>query len=252
MSVHKLVVLFSESKKLELESLNRVLNKDTSPIQAKSDVNFLWYYNERFGLFHIVIDKDFVKAKQHFFLCGQIDEYLIINHDSRVLDYGINHLSYALLSDCNELIYRYAFLQHTHYREMIENGMSTPMYALQCIIKEDWPQLQWAIEIIKNKTLKKNKALEPDLNFYEGMLLRNKVQIEDSLKQLIKDHKKRNKAHPLIGEFISHPALGYAKLAWMKGIEAVVDSSLVPKELLPVRPNENYEDTYGFLRGKGN
>lgn len=60
-------------------------------------------------------------------------------------------------------------------------------------------------------------------------------------------HKLRNKHNLLLNEFISHPALGYAKLAWLKGIEVEVESSLVPKELLPVQPLGRYINEYAFL-----
>ena len=49
-------------------------------------------------------------------------------------------------------------------------------------------------------------------------------------------------------EYISIPALGYAKLAWLKGMEIEIDHPLIPKELLPYRPLENYVDSYGFLK----
>ena len=44
------------------------------------------------------------------------------------------------------------------------------------------------------------------------------------------------------------PALGYAKLAWLSGIEVDIDSPLVPKELLPLQSNEKYDDSYDFLK----
>ena len=60
-------------------------------------------------------------------------------------------------------------------------------------------------------------------------------------------HNIRNKHNILLNEFISHPALGYAKLAWLKGIEVEIDNPLVPKELLPFKPLENYLNEYAFL-----
>jgi len=69
------------------------------------------------------------------------------------------------------------------------------------------------------------------------------------LDQLVapKMHAKRNE-YKLLAEYLSFPALGYAKLAWQKGLQVTVDSPLVPKELLPVVPRESYEDSsYDFL-----
>jgi hypothetical protein len=60
-------------------------------------------------------------------------------------------------------------------------------------------------------------------------------------------HTKRND-YKLFAEYLSFPALGYAKLAWQKGLPVEVNSPLVPKEFLPVLPRESYEDTsYDFL-----
>lgn len=52
----------------------------------------------------------------------------------------------------------------------------------------------------------------------------------------------------IAAEYISTPALGYTKLAWLKGMEIEIDHPLIPKELLPCRPLEKYEDTYDFLK----
>lgn len=43
------------------------------------------------------------------------------------------------------------------------------------------------------------------------------------------------------------PALGYAKLAWILGMEVEIKSKLIPKALLPVLPLEKYEVPYDFL-----
>jgi hypothetical protein len=248
MSIQRLKELQNQSKENESTSLSRINNKETVLVQIKSDVNFLWYYNERFLLHSFFVDENILLAKQHCYTCGLLDEYAINKFDSRILDYGIDHISYAMLSDNKELIQRYANLSHTHYMELVENGQSTPMYAIQCIIKEDWEQLKWALDILDKKRLAKNKTLMPDREFYEGMMNSDKQQIEKALAQLIKDHKKRNKNKELINEFVSHPALGYAKLAWLKGVEVEVNSPLVPKELLSVKPLDNYEIPYEFLK----
>jgi hypothetical protein len=44
------------------------------------------------------------------------------------------------------------------------------------------------------------------------------------------------------------PALGYAKLAWQKGLEVEINNPLVPKEPLQVKPLDKYVDSYDFLK----
>ncbi len=73
------------------------------------------------------------------------------------------------------------------------------------------------------------------------------MKVKSSIQQLLKDHKKRNRQMGIAAEYISTPALGYAKLAWLKGMEVDIDHPFVPKELLPFRPLDKYENRYSFL-----
>lgn len=208
-----------------------------------------WYDHERFALKSFFIDKSIKQAKQHFYTCGRLDEFAITKYDEKILDYGINHLSYALLSDNEALIKRYANLRHSNYEAMIKGGGTAPMYILQCIIKDDWREYERVMPIMKIKTVKKFK-MEMDAAYYEALAERNQSKLEEILSEFVTPnvHKQRNKAHELINEFISHPAIGYAKLAWLKGIEVKINSPLVPSDLLPVKPNETYQDDYDFLK----
>ncbi len=209
----------------------------------------LWYEEEKKALHSFFIDNNLTSTKQHFFSCGIIDEFEITRLDQPILDYGINHLSYALLSDSDDLIHKYANLTHSYYDKSIKNGTATPTYILQCIIKSDWVNFKGAMEIMKTKTLKKYPAMYLDIQVFEGIAERDKTKIENALAEFVtpKIHKQRNKHHILLNEFISHPALGYAKLAWLKGIQVEVDSPLVPLELLPVKPLSMYVNEYEFL-----
>jgi hypothetical protein len=62
-----------------------------------------------------------------------------------------------------------------------------------------------------------------------------------------KEHRRRSKHDMLINQFISYYGLCYAKLAWLKGIPVEVNSPLVPKELLPVKPLGSYRDEFEFF-----
>lgn len=210
---------------------------------------FLWYEYEKLALKAFFIDNNIKKAKQYFYNCGKLDEFLIVKFDSKILDYGINHLTYALLSDNEDLVETYSNLHHSNYDAMIKSGGTTPVYILQCLIKDNWSEFERMMPIMKSKTVKKFK-MELDALYFEALAERNKGKIEEILIELVspKIHKQRNKIHELVNEFISHPALGYAKLAWRKGIEVEVKSELVPRELLPIKPLDKYEVQYDFLK----
>ncbi|MES2807082.1 MAG: immunity 49 family protein [Bacteroidota bacterium] len=225
-----------------------MLEKIKKNVQASSYLTFLQNYLLLNALSETFLKNNYANAKQYFYTYGLVDEYLINKFDERTLDYGIDHLSYVLLSDNIHLIQRYADLSHSSYKPMVEKGHSTPLYVLQRIMADDWDNVKRGIAIMDEKTLKKNKPLKPDRDFYESLLNKDADSAKAAIYQLLKDHKKRNKYKPLINEFISTPALGYTKLAWLKGMELDIDHPLVPKELLPFKPLDKYEVAYDFLK----
>jgi hypothetical protein len=109
------------------------------------------------------------------------------------------------------------------------------------------------LNIIETKTLKslpkKEEGLKDDYEFYKALHNSDKAKMEELLEKFTspKIHKKRND-NPILNQYISLPALGYAKLAWRKGIEVKINSPLIPVELLPIKPNDTYEIPYFFLK----
>jgi hypothetical protein len=225
-----------------------ILDRIKNYIQVASNLTFLQNYLLLSALAESFLKNNYANAKQYFYNYGLVDEYAITKFDARILDAGIGPLSYTLLSDNINLRQRYANLSHSSYNYMVEKGYSTPIYVLQRIIADDWENVKRGIAIMDEKTLKRNKPLKPDRDFYEAILNKNAEGATKAIYQLLKDHKKRNKYYPLINEFISIPALGYTKLAWLKGMELDIDHPLVPKELLPFKPLDKYEVAYDFLK----
>jgi Immunity protein 49 len=226
-------------------------NSERNIIDRQKGISVIWQYYEVLGLNCCFTDNDILAAKQHFYTCGMLDVVGISQYDSPILDYGINHLSYALLSDCGPLIQRYATVGHSHYERTIEMGNSTACYVLQCLIKEDWAGYERGMDLMRTKALKKYPNMHLDISLYESIAEKDKAKAEAVLAEFVspKVHKQRNKHHILLNEFISHPAIGYAKLAWLKGLEVRVDSPLVPAALLPVQPLAEYKNEYAFLSG---
>lgn len=216
-----------------------------------------WFCEVTFGIYEFS-KANYQKAKNHFNTCGLLDEYSIINYNSRLLDYGSNHITYAILSDNEDLIERYAKLRYKAHGQMPEMGVevSAGETALTCntvqfFMENNKEGVKRNLDIYekhKSKILRRGKTLELDYTFFKALLARNKTKIEDVLKELVspKIHKNRGNAKPL-GDYISLPALGYAKLAWRNGIEVEIDSPLIPVELLPIKPLDKYEIPYDFL-----
>lgn len=239
--------IFVNTIENEKQSLNRIRAVDTDEVQSKSDKDMLWYYNERFALGAFFLEHNVQKAKEHFYVCGRIDEYLITKYNERTLDYGVSHFAYAILSDNTGLINRYATFSHPWYAHTIKSGSLT--HAMQNIVKEDWESLKSDISIYERITAtQKGRINVPDLMFFKGVLNRDEQMVLEAITLLLKDHKKRNRHMGIAQDYISMPALGYAKLAWLKGMEIEIDHPLIPKKLLPYRPLERYEDKYEFLK----
>jgi hypothetical protein len=220
-----------------------------------------WNFNRCFGVVDVFVNRDMAAAKQHFYMCGRLDELQVGICNSRFFEYNLEKIGYAILSDDSALLQRYSRLQ---FKEdelgrpamdvMVRQGEG-PIYVhcLQMIIREDWENLSLSLELMEKTTLPKaSKLLRMDYAFYKGMLQKDKSAIEAVLDQMVAPavHKKRNE-NELFAQYVSMPALGYAKLAWQKGIPVEVDSLLIPKDLLPVRPLEKYVDSYEFLKRFG-
>lgn len=205
-------------------------------------------------------NSDWKRAKQHFYTASLLDEIAVSHFNSNQLSYGIVILCYPILSDNNDLIERYSKLRYKPWGKM--KGMDENILlgksdiwsnTIQLLMLNDMPNIERNLNILEVKTLpklsKKEDGLRDDFEFYKALYSKNKAKMEEVLNKLIspKIHKKRN-FNDLHAQYISLPALGYAKLAWRHGIEVEVNSHLVPKELLPIRALKKYEITYDFLK----
>lgn len=196
---------------------------------------------ERLALKAFFIDGDIRRSKLYFYNGGLLDVLLTTKYTEKVLDYGTLRFGYAMLSDSRELIDQWANLKHSNYDTMIDNGSSTLVYVMQCLVKEDWNEFERTMEILRTKSVPKLK-IGLDAAIFTAIAEKKKKQVEQVLAEFVspKVHNARNKHQGLIGEFISQPAIVYAKLAWLKGIEVSVKSPLVPNELLPTASLPEY------------
>lgn len=232
-------------------------------VSSESEKKFSSNFNYHHILLAIsnLINGELNLLKYNFNVSGLIDELQIKKYNSRLLDYGLNSITYCILSDNEPLIQRYAKLRYQrdvnaelNMDEMVTIG-ELPIWCntVQFFMANDTAGVERNLNIIETKTLKtlpkKEEGLKDDYEFYKSLNSGDKSKMEEVLEKLLspKIHKKRND-NPILNQYISLPALGYAKLAWRKGIEVEVNSPLVPKELLPIQPLEKYEIPYDFLK----
>jgi hypothetical protein len=109
------------------------------------------------------------------------------------------------------------------------------------------------LEIAKEKTLdkKKNEWMKLDVQYFEGLINKDKDLVKDVVEKLCtKLHKTRNRHSWFYKDIVSQPALGYAKIAWLNDLQIEIDNDLVHNEFLPSNPNKEYYDNAKELISK--
>lgn len=235
--------LFTDSIKRETKLINNWNNP--SIVKSLASGSFLgineikiWYY--------LFVEKDIQKAKQYFYLYGKVYEYMCNTRKVDISPGMAQDATYTLLSDSKELIQSFTTWRYNDYDKFIKKGESK--HIIQLIAAKEDEKAFELIEVFFAKH-KKYPFKEIDGNILKAILKKDKSKIEELLNILLlpKNHKRRNNIYPLRRDILSFPALGFAKLAWLRGIEVEINHPLVPKELLPIKPNEKYENTYEFL-----
>ncbi|MRJ11070.1 hypothetical protein EDL98_08255 [Ornithobacterium rhinotracheale] len=224
--------------------------------------------NVLFGINSLAEDR-IIEAKQFFFNVSLLDVYIVLNFNDRFLDYGIPKVTFTLLSDNWKYLQNiYSKLRYNSFYiddktnkeipitmdEMVLQGESAIWCnTVQFFMANDIQGVERNLNIIETLTLpklpKNQQELKIDYEFYKALLAKDKAKCEALLEQLVspKIHKKRN-VNDIHAQYVSFPALGYAKLAWRQGVEVEVKSSLIPKEILPIAPLDNYKIPYDFLK----
>jgi Immunity protein 49 len=240
-----------ESKNNYIGSWIKYYSEGGNLYDAKGKVGLvtLWNHYQCLSLKAIFIDQDFEAARQHSFTCGKLDEFAIVKQDSSILEYGLDHISLVLLSDNKELMSTIASIQNSTFKQKVEKGFATPVYILQCLIKDDIAEAERAMLIMQEKTLKKYPTFAADLDFYRGIIQKDEALLNKALAKMLtpRNHGSRTRAHPLIHGLISIHATGYAKLAWLKGLKVEVNSVLVPAGILPLQPLAQYNREFDFF-----
>ena len=236
----------------------RIINR---PDSVSNNVYLnLWFCEESFAI-NFLSSNNLNEARNVFYTCSLLDEFRLKKYNDRFLDYGLQNISYALLSDNEELIQKYAQLRYQKGKnaelsmdEMVAQGESAIWCnTVQFFMTNDIKGVERNLNIIETLTLpklpKNQQELKLDYKFYKALLSKDKSKCEELLEQLLspKIHKKRND-NTVLAQYVSQPALGYAKLAWRQGIKVEVNSPLIPKEILPIEPLDNYEIPYNFLK----
>lgn len=224
--------------------------------------------NKIYALYSFLEEHNLSKAKQHFYVCGLLDAFRIKTYQDRMFDYDLHSIGYAMLSDNLPFVkdvFTKLTYQSTYLEDITEKVKTITMddnvlkgegaiftNTVQQFLLGNTALIERNLSIMEKVWFNKpheNSTLQYDVNFFKALYQRDISKCEVILKDMVspKIHQKRND-DALLKKYVSMPALGYAKLAWILGVEVEVKSKLIPKELLPVKPLESYEIPYSFLK----
>jgi len=204
--------------------------------------------NSDFFLYNFFIANNVQKSKNYLYKIGMVNAYY---HEVLKMEIfnALNIFTFPILSDSSKLIERYLTYSETEYYDSIQTHFSK---GLKSILKDDMSALEKHIDGLKRRTKRGwEKQYTGFITSFEGFHNKNEEQIIKGIYEVLKNNKRQ---HPddLDYQHIHYEATAIAKLAWRKGMEIKIDSPLVPKELLPIRELEHYEEYEFFKELKNN
>lgn len=240
-------------KKIEISAdiESTLVNQIKNVLDINGALRKISFFTFEKSIYSFFINSNLQLTKQEFYIIGGLTENLVNKYDSDILEWSNIHKCAPLLSDNESLIQRFANLKNSNFVTS-KKDIGVVTNAIQNCIKNDDKALKEDI-IVLEKMEEKSKGeekryYEMSKLFFTAYLNNDKQAITQSLKDsLAYKTKNAKKYSDLVSQFIATPEIGYAKLAWRKGMEIDLNHTLVPQELLPVKPNAEYFDTYDFL-----
>ena len=225
-------------------------------------INGVFANNSFFYAIHAYyIENDINKAKDLFSLVGKYRlEQAKKTEGSRIFQTARTLISNIAISDNLNLIKEYNDFDYpisyvsrnktvtTSFKEWVQEGEEGSIYSKLMLnaMNQELTKLEENLYTFKNITLKKkmNEKMFMDLEFYENLLKKDTNLIQSSIENFLtkKEHKYRNQ-HDIFPELISYPAIGYAKIALINGIEIEIMNDLIPMDLIKVKQLESYSET---------
>jgi hypothetical protein len=215
----------------------------------------------------LYVDDDFALSKK---LCYDIAKLVEVEHcgqrDSLTyplvasIDYHLR-ASFILFSDHQPLIRKFLDFDYAMYGDteqdirtrwrQVERGPALYAYTMYSLANGDFARIERCTEVatrLHNKGEHKKAHLDIHIAIWQAILERDKDKLNKNLLDLIrKAHWSFNPKIDFDGHFISSPAVGYLKAAWLLGLEVEVDHKYVPMEMMPYQPLSVYEKRYWFL-----
>ncbi|WP_339559564.1 Imm49 family immunity protein [Comamonas sp. MYb396] len=197
--------------------------------------------------------------KQYLYLCAK--QRIMRQHIFPGEGYLVTDLFTVLVSDNAELIEWYRQCNSMFYPDKAisdgdkDNPKNWMFYRYQSwlALNSRWDELGERCErvlAIKDE-IKKDRSYLIDHRFYLALAKGDKAGMENVLeeKSLPKNRRIRYEQESgITRDFIDSYATFFAKLAWYNGYEVEVENPWIPKDWLPIKPNDQYDDVWEFMK----
>lgn len=154
---------------------------------------------------------------------------------------------YPLLSDHRELISRITAWKYKWIEDDLKKG--EPQYIIQRILCDDYDEAHKLLGRFR-EYYEPSPFNEVDATVLEAILTNKRDDLLKNLNFLLesKNHNARNRIYPIRRDIFSFPAVGFLKLAWIKGMEIEINHPLIPMDLMPNEPISNYKPQFSFIK----
>lgn len=240
-SSERLVQIYKDDKESEIWTLEKIKDPKEKPYYTSSFESI----NMVFALYAMYVERNYTNARKYFYTAARVAEYSMQRPGGGQIETTIQRIGYALFSDNKGIVERFSRIKTNSSNTWIGNIY---IRSIQSVLLDDAEQLNFWMGMYEQRfAQKKEVTFMGCLEVLQGIVAKDIEQVELGVNNLIKTHKRRPHIEYVDPYFCTNAAT-MAKLAWIKGLEVKVDNPLVPMELLPVRPLDNYADAYDFLK----
>lgn len=199
------------------------------------------------AIYAYFVKRDVATFKQNCYLATKLTLASVGQHGGASFSVAGDFL-YALLSDNLDVMNALAYVETPELIRERANPLSarSHVYMLQLAIRDETETLLQMIEKVARNGRKRERAeAAAGSDFFSLLLKRDQAGLEELIQNR---HALIKSADPRTENFMSFLGALETKLCWLKGIPVLIESPLVPMELMPVSPLKQYDDVYDFLK----
>lgn len=264
---------YLKSKMQGLVSLEKRMLPDRLEVFEKRNRMLNYGEGSRSGCLRTLSSDCEVRSMLAYFRDGNIEtmkHWAYLSSKARIMlahmevgnDYLTEDLLWPLISDNEEVIDWYRQNQSMYHPEKPsidggdkDNPKSWMYYRYQSwlALNKRWDELGQRCERIlaMQDEIKKDRSYLIDHRFYLALARGDASSMTNVLMEKVRPAERKRRylqQSGLTWDLIDSYATLFAKLAWRSGYELELDTPWIPKEWLPVKPLDKYEDPWPFMQ----